>query len=244
MIDRYKHMMHKNIELHFIEGHEYFAKKAFESLKSSYKKLKEYFELQNDISIRVVLAPNRLEFEYIIISKLNVSIEIPSRSSRIAQPNKSQLVLLSPIAYETESSYKYKSEDFERLIFHELVHMFQDYLIVDSGRFPIWFKEGQAIYLSGQWNIEPEFKDSVEKSLSKNEIPTLREINNNVVLSYEWGGVLLKYIDELYGREGVVDITKNCTHRYIFEYLEWDLCEYENKWRNWVLKAKEEFFEL
>ncbi|SHH70212.1 hypothetical protein SAMN02745196_01105 [Clostridium collagenovorans DSM 3089] len=151
-------------------------------------------------------------------------------------------MLLSPIAYETESSYKYKSEDFERLIFHELVHMFQEHLIVDSGRFPIWFKEGEAIYLSGQWNIEPEFKDSVEKSLSKNEIPTLREINNNVVLSYEWGGVLLKYIDELYGREGIVDITKNCTHRYIFEYLDWDLSEYEIQWKKWVLKVKEEYF--
>ena len=60
--------------------------------------------------------PDRSEFDRLVTDLLGVEIEKPSNSGRIAQPQKTDIVFLSPSAFEQHSKYEYVLNDFRRMI--------------------------------------------------------------------------------------------------------------------------------
>jgi hypothetical protein len=199
-------------------------------IKEAQVTLSKYFELTlENHNIRVVLTPSRLEFDKQVLNFLKISSETPSRRSRIAQPQGTDLVLLSPTAYFLDSIYRYNYEEYSRLLCHELTHIYHEILSPDMEKVPRWFSEGLAIYLSEQWIYEDEFKLPV----ASGNIPTLDEINEDINLAYEWGWPIIKYTNEIYGKETILRCIKQDNYQEFTNFMsaEFDLIE-ENS-REW-----------
>lgn len=160
---------------------------------------------------------------------------MPTNKGRIAQPQRTDLILLCPSAYGTDSIYKYNFDDYKRLLIHEMVHMFHEHLSVDMENIARWFSEGIAIYLSKQNEDEDEFKTPVIDGVLDNKIPTIEDINNDIMLSYDWGWSIVKYIDETYGFDVVLNIVRNCGSDDVIGFISDDKGGFENNWRNWLL---------
>jgi len=77
----------------------------------------------------------------------------------MAQPQRTDLVVLSPSAYEQHSIFRYFLDEYRRLLFHEMTHMFEEYLAPASAMeaVPRWWSEGLAVYLSGQWKYDDQY---------------------------------------------------------------------------------------
>lgn len=238
MSNKYINKQEDNISVYYSIEDETFIKETLTGLKQSYLKLFKYFKLKNEqgFSVNAYLATNRKEYENLVINLLKVDIKVPTRKSVIAQPQGSNLILLTPLAYEVDSIYEYSIEDYQRLLYHEITHMFQEYISPDMENLPRWFTEGMAIYLSMQWKYEDEFKGPVLKSITERNVPTFKEINENIVLSYIWGWTLIKYIVDIYGNEEVIKILTNWSNESIFDYIDVNHNIFENNWRDWVLK--------
>ncbi len=236
MIDKYKHIQEDNASVYYSTKDEIFAKETLSELKESYQALFKYFRLDIDqgFSFNAYLATNRKEFENLVINLLNIDIEIPSRKSHIAQPQGNNLILLSPSAYEEDSTYKYNIEDYQRLLLHEMTHMFQEYLSPDMEKLPRWFTEGMAIYISEKWKYEDEFKESVLKTINEGNTPSFAEINENIILSYIWGWTIIKYIVDKYGNDKVIEILTNMSLNEYHNIIN----SFFNQWKDWVSKKE------
>ncbi|MDK2584684.1 hypothetical protein QOZ83_02335 [Romboutsia sedimentorum] len=55
------------------------------------------------------------------------------------------------------------------------------------------------------------------------------------MLSYDWGGSIVKYIDETYGFDTVLNIIRNCGSDDVIGFISDDKGGFENNWRNWLL---------
>ncbi len=152
MLENYLWFDSKNIKIGFTEKDEEFVMVTFDGLKEAIKFLLNYFNLEKKFPpIRVILAPNREEYIRLVKEFLRVDTEEASKSYRIAQPQHTDLLLLAPSAYSTDSIYKYSAEEYKKLIFHEMTHMFEEYLSPNIELSPRWWSEGLATYLSEQW---------------------------------------------------------------------------------------------
>lgn len=215
-----------------------FTKETLENAKICINKLHKEFLVEGYIfknNINIYLAPNRNEFEYLILNILKINIKMPTSKGRIAQPQKTDLILLCPSAYETDSIYKYNSEEYKRLLMHEMVHMFHEHLSADMEHIARWFSEGIAVYLSKQYKYEDEFNRSVMDGVSNNKIPKISDIIDDVMLSYDWGWTLVKYINDTYGFNMILNIMRNCGSSDIIGFMKEDKVEFEEKWREWLL---------
>ncbi len=202
--------------------------------------LSKKFVAKEDIfknNINIYLAPNRNEFEYLILNILKINVKMPTNKGRIAQPQRADLILLCPSAYDTDSIYKYNFDDYKRLLTHEMVHMFHEHLSVDMENIARWFSEGIAIYLSKQNEYEDEFKRPVIDGVLDNKIPTIEDINNDIMLSYDWGWCIVKYIDETYGFDTVLNIARNCGSNDVIGFISNDKEGFEKNWRHWLLNT-------
>jgi hypothetical protein len=172
MLDNYIIVGDQKIEIRYVEGERGFAQKAFFILSKTLPFITDYFRLSRDFpKIRVVLVPNRSEFDRLVQDLLHVEIEVPSNPARIAQPQRTDMVVLSPSAYESYPVFKYVSDDFGRLLIHELIHIVEEYLSPDIEVIPRWWSEGLAVYLSGQWRYEDDFRKPVLEGIEKEKIP-------------------------------------------------------------------------
>jgi hypothetical protein len=200
-------------------------------IKEAQETLSKYFELTlAKHNIRVVLTPSRLEFDKQVLNFLKISSETPSRRSRIAQPQGTDLVLLSPSAYFLDSIYRYNYEEYARLLCHELTHIYHELLSPDMETVPRWFSEGLAIYLSEQWIYEDEFRLPV----ASGNIPTLDEINEDINLAYEWGWPIIKYIDDLYGKETILRCIKEQNYQKLTIFMRDEIEEIGEISREWI----------
>ncbi len=217
---------------------ELYAKYTLTEIKKCISELNEKFVVKENIfknTINVFLAPNRKEFEYLILNILKVNIKIPTNKARIAQPQRTDLILLCPTSYDTDSIYTYDEGYYKRLLKHEMIHMFQEHLNVDMENTSRWFAEGIAVYLSKQYEYEDEFKNPVIEGVLNKKIPSIEEINNNIVLCYDWGWTIVKYIDEVYGFDTVLNIFRNCGSYDVIGFMKNDKVEFEENWKAWLL---------
>ncbi|MBP8591003.1 hypothetical protein KBI33_00855 [Candidatus Shapirobacteria bacterium] len=177
-----------NIEIKHVVGDEVWAKETLIFLQEVLVFLSHYFGLKKPFSlIRVVLAPGRSQYDQLVANFLGVKAKIPSAPQRIAQIQKTKMVFLSPVSYEDDSSYKFKPDEYRRLVFHELVHVFGEYLSADMEAVPCWWGEGLAVYLSGQGEHEDEFRQPVLRGIRERNIPNFQSIQASRKQSYQWG---------------------------------------------------------
>jgi hypothetical protein len=121
--------------------------------------------------------------------------------------------ILSPKIWDTEScEHKYgQKEQTQRLITHELVHVFHGQLTVSSDFNDVknidWFIEGLATYASGQCdsNRIVEFI----KAINSGTIPQAIEQFWTGKLKYALSGAMVMYIDERYGRIKLKELLKD-----------------------------------
>ena len=240
MIDNYLTLRRHNIEVRYIEGYEASAEETFIVLKEALVFLSKYFCLRDPFPpIRAILVPNRREYDRLVINLLGVDIEIPSNPARIAQPQKTDIVFLSPSAYKDHTIYEYNPDEYRRLVFHELTHMFEEYLTPDIETTPRWWSEGLAVYLSGQWRYEDEFRQPVLKGIKEKRIPDIEIIRASTRLCYEWGWTIVMFIERTYGTEMILKIVKECNEGNVLGIISRDLKDFEKRWKKWLLESWE-----
>lgn len=241
MLNNYLRLDKNNIEVRYIEGDKAFAEETFIALKEALIYLSEYFCLKEPFPpIRAILVTNRNEFDWLVIDLLGVEIETPSRPTRMAQPQKTDLVVLSPSAYEQHSTFEYFPDEYRRLLFHELTHMFEEYLAPASAMetVPRCWSEGLAAYLSGQWKYEDQyrFRQPVLEGIKEKLIPSICEIQASIELSYDWGWTIVMFIEKTFGKEMILRIVRECDNGDILGIIGEDLKDFEKKWKKWLLE--------
>ncbi len=240
MIDNYLTLRRHNIEVRYIEGDEASAEETFIVLKEALVFLSKYFCLRDPFPpIRAILVPNRSEYDRLVINLLGVEIKTPSNPGRVAQPQKTDMVFLSPSAYKGHSTYRYKPDEYKRLVFHELTHVFEEYLSPNIETTPRWWSEGLAAYLSGQWEYQDQFRfrQPVLKGIKEKIIPNIEEIQVNIELSYDWGWTIVMFIENIYGKEMILKIVRGCDNGNVFGILGEDCKNFEQKWKKWLLES-------
>jgi hypothetical protein len=200
--------------------------------------LADYFGLQGRFpSVRTILAPDRAEFDRCVAEVLKVEIEVPSHPARIALPQGTNLVLLSPRAYEP-GRYRYTPEGFERLIGHELTHIVEEHLSPNIEALPRWWSEGLAMHLSGDW--VDEFPH-VERETAAGRIPALCEMQDGAVadvsvrLCYQWGWTVVRCIEAKYSRAGIRRVVEQCADGDVLATLDEDPAAFERAWSAWLV---------
>ncbi len=193
MLTKYRKRMDYPIEVYYMRGEEEYAQITMCEMARIAALLFLREENQTIPHLRAILVPTRREYERLVVNLLGVPIEIPSNPGRIAQPQRTDLVFLSPLAYKEHSIYEYHREEYERLIYHELVHVWEEYYSPAIEESPLWWSEGLAIYKSRQWMYEDQFNflSPVFLGIAKGEIPKLHDINQSRDLSYHWGFTLV-----------------------------------------------------
>ncbi|EIT86050.1 hypothetical protein A374_07011 [Fictibacillus macauensis ZFHKF-1] len=224
------------IQLYYIK--ENYVEETLDGLKKAASKLEAFFGVPTrPVEVMVYLVPTRRWYEQLVVDVLKVNIEVPSRESRIAQMQRKELVLLSPDAYPSHSIYTYEKTEYERLLCHELTHVYHEHFTSNLEMTPRWLEEGLAIYLSNQWRTDVEFRDPVQRAIQTRELPSLEEVENSILLSYIWGWTLVRFLDVTYGQDLIKAIVVQGSDQAVYEATRLEKEVFEARWHAW-LKAE------
>ena len=242
MLEEYLQLKQNTYEVRFREEDRSYARLTLENLLQAAGSLGEYLGIEKPAGLRAVIAPDRKEYEKLVVKWLGVDIEIPSNPGRIAQPQRKDLVFLSPRAYREQSTFEYHPEEYERLIFHEVTHVLEELLSPGIEFIPRWWSEGLAVYLSGHWRYSDQFnfRQPVVQGIREGKIPTFLEVARRVDLSYEWGWTMVMFIERTRGREVIPTIIRECSDGNILELLKISEEEFSREWQEWLLGAGKE----
>jgi len=238
-MDKYKTLSENDIEVRYHGQDGTFAEETLYTVWEARTFLKDYFDIKEQFpKIRVVLTPNRDEFDRLVKDWLHVEIERPSHPSRMAQPQRTDLVVLSPSAYDKYSTFEYVSDEYRRILFHEMTHIFEEYLSPDIEASQRWWGEGLAVFLSGHWKFDDQynFRKPVLDGIRENDIPNIKDIQSNVTKSYDWGWTIVRFIEITYGREIIVKIVRECSDGNVFAELGENIGRFEKNWKKWLLE--------
>ncbi len=236
MLDNYLTLENAQFEIRYVEGEHRFAQEALGILSTALPSITSYFLLSNPFpKVRAVLVTHRNEFDRLVRDLLRVEIEVPSHPARLAQPQRTDMVVLSPSAYASHSIFTYIPAQFRRLLIHELVHMVEEQLTPDMEASPRWWSEGLAVYLSEQWRYEDEFRKAALDGIAQNNIPGFRQIEAERTLAYDWGWTIVWFVESAYGRHMIVRVVKECADGNVFSVLGETATSLETRWRNWIL---------
>jgi hypothetical protein len=224
--------------LEYVPEDQGFVAATFDGLAKGEARLTDYFGLHGRFpSVRTILVPDRADFDRCVAEVLQIQIEVPSHPARIALPQGTNLVLLSPRAYEP-GRYRYKSEGLERLIGHELTHIVEEHLSPNIEALPRWWSEGLAMHISGDWMEE---LPHVVKETAAGRIPAMAAMQDGAVadvsvrLCYQWGWSVVRYIEATHGRSGIRGIVGQCADGDVLASLGKDPAAFEREWRDWLL---------
>ena len=224
-------------KVQFVEQDRALVPEVLSSVNAAAVRLSRYFGIQDVPSIRTILTPSRSEFDRCVREVLRIQIEVPSSPVRVAQPQRTDLVLLSPSAWDREL-HKFTADGFRRLIAHEVAHIVEEHLSPNIERLPRWWSEGLAMYTSGQW-AEPDAKRRVLSALETNEVPSTSMMQDGPVssdgvrLCYMWGWTLVMYVDRVLGRDLVTKVVRECQDGDVFRALGRTRESLEAGWRKW-----------
>lgn len=237
MLDNYQTLGTPQFEIRYAEEDIRYAQDTLAVLCKALPAVTYYFQVSESFpKVKAVLVPNRNEFDRLVRDLLRVEIEVPSNPARVAQPQRTDMVLLSPSAYESHSVRRYVPDEFERLLIHELVHVAEEYLTSDIEESPRWWSEGLAVYLSGQWRHDDEFRKAALDGIVENQMPSFRQIEASTKLAYEWGWTIVRFLESVYGRDAIVRIVKECSGGAVFSVIGEDAGSLEKHWRGWLLR--------
>jgi hypothetical protein len=242
MLDNYEVLEDAQVEVRYVRLQREYAELTHATLKNAIKGLSEYFGLRDVFPRpRAILVPDRSEFDRLVAGLLGVDIEGPSDPGRVAQPQGTDIVFLSPPAFEEHSTYEYDPDDFRRMVWHELVHVVDEYLTLDIEETPRWWSEGLAVYLSDQWGHDSQFKfrNAAIDCIEDKSVPDIREIQQSVSLAYDFGWTIVKFIEDTRGRESIVRAVRDAMKGDIFGALGVDIDTIEQQWKEWMLQQKE-----
>lgn len=240
MLEKYLQLEENDIVVLHTGGDESFGRDTLQILRDARSFLRRYFALVEFPQIRGILVPDRKEYERLVLNLLGVEIEIPSRPGRLAQTQRTDLVFLSPCAYEEHSTYYYYPDEYRRLVFHELIHVLEEYLSPNIEVVPNWWSEGLAVYLSGQWKYFDQFRFrlAVLQGLCQNCIPRLEEIRKDIKLSYDWGWTVVMYLEKVFGREMIQRIIRECDDGNVLTTItEENPEDISQRWRRWIMSG-------
>jgi hypothetical protein len=199
--------------------------------------LTDYFDLRGRFPpVRTILVPDRSEFDRCVAEVLKIQIEVPSHPARIALPQGTNLVLLSPRAYEP-GRYRYTPEGLERLIGHELTHIVEEHLSPNIEALPRWWSEGLAMHLSGDWMDE---LPHVVRETAAGRIPAIAEMQDGAVtaasvrLCYQWGWTVVRFLETGHGRAGIRRVVEQCADGDVLATLGEDPAAFVQAWREWL----------
>jgi hypothetical protein len=242
MLNGYLALGNAQFEIRYGEGDHRFAQEVFGILSQELPSLTDYFLLQELFpKVRVVLVINRNEYDRLVRELLRVEVEGPSSPYRIAQPQRTDMVVLSPSAYESHSVYHYDPGEFRRLLIHELVHMLEEHLSPDIEASPRWWSEGLAVYLSEQWRYEDVSVKTVLDAIAKNNIPGFSQIEAENRLAYDWGWTIVRFMESSYGKEMILRMVRESTDGNVFSVIGETAEVLEKKWKEWLFE-KESLF--
>jgi hypothetical protein len=200
--------------------------------------LTDYFGLHGRFPpVRTILVPDRGEFDRCVAEVLKVQIEVPSHPARIALPQGTNLILLSPRAY-VPGKYRYTPEGLERLIGHELTHIVEEHLSPNIEALPRWWSEGLAMHLSGDW--VDEFPH-VLRETAAGRIPALAEMQDGAVtdvsvrLCYQWGWTVVRCIESTHGQAAIRRAVERCANGDVLATVGEDPGSFERAWRKWLV---------
>ncbi len=236
MLDGYLLLGNEQTEILYKAGEEQYAKLAFDAVNRSLPCLCRYFDISSPFpKVTVILVPDRNEFDRLVRGLLQVEIEVPSHPARIAQPQRTDMVVISPSAYAAHTIYTYRPKDFRRLLAHELVHMIEEFVTPDIETTPRWWSEGLAVYLSGQWRYEDEFRKAAQDGITSKKIPSFEQIAEERTFAYDWGWTIVRYIEKVYGKKMIQRMVKECLYGDVFTVIGENGAILEKRWRDWLL---------
>ncbi len=215
-----------------------FVAVTFAGLAKGAALLTDYFGPRGRFpSIRTILACDRAEFDRCVAEVLQIQIEVPSHPARIALPQGTNLVLLSPRAYVPGKNL-YSPEGYERLIGHELTHIVEEHLSPNIEALPRWWSEGLAMHLSGDWLEE---LPHVKEAAAAGRIPALAAMQDGAVtdvsvrLCYQWGWTVVRFVETTHGQAGIRKVVEQCADGDILATLGEDPATFERAWRERLL---------
>lgn len=150
-----------------------------------------------------------------------------------------KLDVLSPKTWkQTACEHDYAdSTETQRLITHELVHVFHGQLNISPDFSDVhgidWFVEGLATYASGQCD-ETRISE-VQMAVRENNFPQNLSYFWTGNLRYGLSGSMVMYLDKTYGRDKITDLLKFNTLSAVLESLGTSESEILNGWKSYML---------
>lgn len=234
MLESYRYARRENVTVCYTGNDRRFVAEIMEEVLYAYKDLKEYFQLgDKEFSIRVILAMSRREYDYICKEVLKVRKNEKSKKNEVAIVSKNDLLILSPFAYEDESTYIYERKKLQKIIYNQVVNIFNEFLSLDPKASSRWFGQGLAIYLSNLWN-EDGTNTILKNDIQGDTLPSLKEIQENEKLYKIWAWTIVKYIEEVYGKEIINKIIRSNDENYVFNIIGTSITEFEVQWTVWL----------
>ena len=109
---------------------------------------------------------------------------------------------------DNPSSNEWSKEEYENVIFHELIHGIQFTLF---GTTPEWINEGIAKYLDGTYSKGIEWL--LNNRINNNTIPNQYEIENEFGMheynSYDYAYLMVSYLIDTLGKDNFINMLKN-----------------------------------
>ena len=237
ILSGYSTLTNISVEVRCIPGEETSANIVLDSLSSGMDRVTGYFGLSSFPFVQAVLVPDRSEFDRLVRELLKVRIEIPSHPARIAQVQRTQMVLLSPLAYPSESAFTYEENTFRMLVIHEFVHMVEEHISPDIEASPRWWGEGLAVYLSGQWLYDESFRKPVAEMVSKGNVPSLESVLSGGVSPYDWGWTLVRFMEDRFSAAEVARVVRECKDGDVISMLGIEPPDFEAMWHEWIYRS-------
>lgn len=235
MLAGYSRIGDPQVEVRYAPGERAYAEDALGAIREALPSVLSYFALEQGFPrVGAVLAPRRDEFDRLVHDFLKVNIERPSHPARIAQAQKMDMVVLSPSAYATESTFRFVPAHFRRLLHHELVHIGEEFLSPNIEAVPLWWSEGLAVYLSRQWAHEPAFARPAQTGIRAGLVPSLSEIEASRRQANNWGWTWVWFVEHTYGAATVREIVARCADGDVLSLLPGGRDVVERAWRQAV----------
>ncbi|MBC7220437.1 hypothetical protein H5T55_03010 [Candidatus Bipolaricaulota bacterium] len=238
MLAGYSRIGDPQVEVRHAPGERGYAEDTLSAIREALPSVLSYFSYfgveQGFPRIGAVLAPCRAEFDRLVHDLLRVNIERPSHPARIAQAQRMDMVVLSPSAYATESTFPFVPAHFRRLLHHELVHIGEEFLSPNIEAVPLWWSEGLAVHLSRQWAHEPAFARAAQTGIAAELLPSLSEIERSRRHANDWGWTWVWFVERTYGTATVREIVATCVNGDVLSLLPCARDALQRAWRQAV----------
>jgi len=240
MAPAYRSFTQDRLTVEYTDRDSGFVEATHQDLAESVRFLTDFFELKEAFPpIRTILVPDRLEFDRCVKEILRIGIDVLSNPWVVAAPQRTDLVVLSPLAWDP-GTWCYSPETYGRLLLHEATHIFEEYLSPNVEAAPMWWSEGLGAYLSNQWT-EDKDRLRVMEGIQNKTISTLADMEAARKLSdaatklcFVWGWTLVMFIDQRHGKRMIGRIVRECADGDVFRVLGTSRERLEKEWKEWL----------